>query len=82
MPCFSESPEHPSKPTRSCVGQIDRGWLILLGVAEEDSRADAEWLAEKVLDLRGFEDEQGKMNLSVAEVKGSIEGRQPVHAPG
>ena len=53
----------------SCVGRIARGWLILLGVAQEDSRSDAEWLAEKVLNLRGFEDDQGKMNLSVTEVK-------------
>jgi D-tyrosyl-tRNA(Tyr) deacylase len=56
----------------SCVGQIEHGWLILLGVAQEDTAADAQWLAEKVLNLRGFEDSQGKMNLSVSEVHGSI----------
>ena len=55
-----------------CVARIGRGWLVLLGVAQEDSRADAEWLAEKVLNLRGFEDENGKMNLSVLDVSGGI----------
>jgi D-tyrosyl-tRNA(Tyr) deacylase len=56
----------------SAVSRIERGWLILLGVAHQDSQADAEWLAEKVLNLRGFEDNQGKMNLSVVDVGGSI----------
>jgi D-tyrosyl-tRNA(Tyr) deacylase len=56
----------------SAVGQIERGWLILLGVAHEDTRSDAQWLSEKVLNLRGFEDDQGKMNLSVVDLKGSI----------
>jgi D-tyrosyl-tRNA(Tyr) deacylase len=56
----------------SAVGRIERGWLILLGVAHQDSQADAEWLAEKVLNLRGFEDDQGKMNLSVIDVGGGI----------
>jgi D-aminoacyl-tRNA deacylase len=56
----------------SCVGRIARGWLVLLGVAQEDDQADALWLADKVLNLRGFEDNQGKMNLSVTNIKGSI----------
>ena len=55
-----------------CVGRIERGWLVLLGVAQEDSHADAQWLAEKVLNLRGFEDDQGKMNLSVIDDGGGI----------
>ena len=54
------------------VAQIARGWLVLLGVAQEDSIADAEWLAEKVLNLRGFEDKNGKMNLSVLDTGGEI----------
>jgi D-tyrosyl-tRNA(Tyr) deacylase len=55
-----------------CVARIERGWLILLGVAQEDELADVEWLAEKVVHLRGFEDEHGKMNLSVLDVRGEI----------
>ena len=54
------------------VGQIGRGWLVLLGVARGDTEADAAWLADKLLNLRAFEDEQGKMNRSVVEVRGEI----------
>ena len=54
------------------VGRIDRGWLILLGVAKGDAEADAERLAEKVAALRAFEDEHGKMNLAVGAVGGSV----------
>jgi D-aminoacyl-tRNA deacylase len=54
------------------VARIGQGWLILLGVAHNDSHADAIWLAEKVLHLRGFEDQNGKMNLSVLDMRGEI----------
>ena len=42
------------------VGRIDRGWLVLLGVAKGDTEADADWLAEKVAGLRAFEDERAR----------------------
>ena len=42
------------------VGRIGPGWLVLLGVARGDSEQDAAWLADKLLDLRAFEDEQGR----------------------
>jgi D-tyrosyl-tRNA(Tyr) deacylase len=54
------------------TGQIAEGLLVLLGVAQDDSEADADYLAEKVAGLRIFEDEAGKMNLSVAEVRGAV----------
>jgi D-aminoacyl-tRNA deacylase len=54
------------------VGQIGVGWLVLLGVARGDAEADVEWMAEKVVGLRAFEDDQGKMNRSVGEVGGSV----------
>jgi D-tyrosyl-tRNA(Tyr) deacylase len=54
------------------VGRIDLGWLVLLGVARGDADADADRLAEKVVGLRAFADEQGKMNRSVTEVSGAV----------
>ncbi len=54
------------------VGQIGPGWLVLLGVAREDEDQDAVWMADKLLNLRAFEDEQGKMNRSVLDVRGGI----------
>ena len=53
------------------VGQIEDGLLVLLGVAQDDSESDADYLAEKITGLRVFEDSEGKMNLSVVDVNGS-----------
>ena len=52
-------------------GEIGPGLLILLGVGAQDTVAEADWLAEKVVNLRIFEDEQGKMNLSLLDKGGS-----------
>lgn len=53
-------------------GRIDKGYLVLLGVGPEDTEAEADSLAEKIINLRVFEDEQGKMNLNLSQVGGSI----------
>jgi D-aminoacyl-tRNA deacylase len=60
------------KVDHEVTGEIGNGLLVLLGVAQEDSEADAEYLAEKIAGLRIFEDEAGKMNLSVADVGGAV----------
>jgi D-tyrosyl-tRNA(Tyr) deacylase len=49
-------------------GRIGRGLLVYLGVAREDSEADADWLAEKTATLRIFDDSQGRMNCSLMEI--------------
>ncbi len=54
------------------TGEIEKGLLVLLGVAHEDTEADADYLAEKIAGLRVFEDDAGKMNLSVIDVEGSV----------
>ena len=54
------------------VGAIGRGLLVLLGVEQGDSAADAEYTADKIHDLRCFCDADGRMNLSVADVGGSV----------
>ena len=54
------------------TGRIGTGMLVLLGVAEDDTPRDARQLAEKIAGLRIFEDEQEKMNLSLADVGGAM----------
>jgi D-tyrosyl-tRNA(Tyr) deacylase len=54
------------------VGSIGAGLVVLLGVAAGDEDADAAWMAEKVVDLRIFADDQGKMNRSLADTKGEM----------
>src|SRR5688500_3713047 len=54
------------------VGAIDGGWLVLLGVSRTDGDADARYLAEKTLGLRAFPDQDGKMNLALAEAGGKL----------
>ncbi len=55
-----------------CVGRIGPGWLVLLGVARGDTDDDARWMADKVVNLRAFEDDQGKMNQSVVDAGGGV----------
>ena len=50
------------------IGQINKGILIFLGVAEQDCTSQADWLIKKIIELRIFEDKDGKMNLSALEV--------------
>lgn len=54
------------------IGEVGKGMLILLGVSREDSKKDADYLLEKSVNLRIFEDEQDKMNLSLLDVDGEM----------
>ena len=54
------------------VGEIGKGLVVFLGVASDDTQQDAKYLAEKIASLRIFDDHDGKMNLSVKDVGGSL----------
>lgn len=56
----------------SCVGRIGKGLLVFVGMAGDDSDADMRYVARKITGLRIFEDAEGKMNLSLADVGGSV----------
>ena len=54
------------------VGQIGQGFMLLVGITENDTKAEAELLAKKIAQLRVFEDPEGKMNLAIRDVGGAI----------
>jgi len=54
------------------IGQISRGLAVLLGVEQDDTESDAQQLADKTIQLRIFDDAEGKMNLSLAETSGAM----------
>lgn len=56
----------------SVKSAIEKGYLILIGVCEEDTEEDVEWLVRKVIGLRVFDDENGVMNRSIMDVDGNI----------
>jgi D-tyrosyl-tRNA(Tyr) deacylase len=56
----------------NCVAEINTGLLILLGVTESDTLKEASWLASKVVNMRIFNDAEGKMNLSLLDVGGDV----------
>lgn len=54
------------------TGEIEKGFLILLGVSDDDGDEDLEYMVKKISKLRVFEDDQGKMNLALEDVGGSV----------
>jgi D-tyrosyl-tRNA(Tyr) deacylase len=54
------------------VGQVEQGLVAFLGIARDDSEADADYLASKIASLRIFDDEDGKMNRSVMDISGGV----------
>ncbi|KAA0126042.1 D-tyrosyl-tRNA(Tyr) deacylase [Chryseobacterium sp. SN22] len=54
------------------VGEIGKGLMLLIGIDENDEKSDADWLVQKILNLRIFGDEDDKLNLSLQDVQGEI----------
>lgn len=66
------SKEASVKVNERQIGRIEKGLVLLVGITHDDTEEDAVFLADKVVNLRIFEDEQNKMNLSLLDVGGSI----------
>ena len=60
------------KVDNKTVGEIEKGMLVFVGITHNDTKKEAEYLSNKLCNLRIFEDENGKMNLSIKDVKGKI----------
>ena len=54
------------------VGEIDKGYLVLLGITHSDTKEKADYLVKKLCNLRVFEDENGKLNINIKQVGGSL----------
>ncbi|MBM7418734.1 MULTISPECIES: D-aminoacyl-tRNA deacylase [Chryseobacterium] len=54
------------------VGEINTGFMLLIGIDENDEKTDVEWLVQKILNLRIFGDENDKLNLSIKDINGEI----------
>ena len=54
------------------VGEIGKGLMLLVGIDENDSKTDADWMVQKILNLRIFGNDEGKLNLSVVDIAGEI----------
>jgi len=57
---------------REIVGEIEQGLVVLLGVAHDDTKADADYLAPKIASLRIFDDSEGRMNVSLKDIDGGL----------
>jgi D-tyrosyl-tRNA(Tyr) deacylase len=71
-PCDSVAIPKNRKGAGEVTGEIGRGFLVLLGVADGDTQDDVTYMAQKVAGLRVFEDAEGKMNLGLAEIGGQM----------
>ncbi|MGL4393496.1 MAG: D-aminoacyl-tRNA deacylase, partial [Fusobacteriaceae bacterium] len=60
------------KVDNKIIGEIEKGFLVLLGIKTTDTEKDVDWLANKICGLRIFEDEEGKMNKELKEFGGKI----------
>ncbi|MFK7758304.1 MAG: D-aminoacyl-tRNA deacylase [Flavobacteriales bacterium] len=58
--------------SKSITAQIEKGYLVLVGIENEDTEEDISWLAKKIVQLRIFSDTEGKMNLDIKDVDGEI----------
>ncbi len=54
------------------VGQINKGYMVLIGVKQDDTKEEADYLVKKLINLRVFEDQNGKMNLALNDVQGEL----------